>query len=110
MPALLTTTGTEPRTLLDANKLTNRERPRLMEATIINFARSDEIDRFTRDDRWRRLPVQAVADIFGVDRETVRRRLVAMEKRGVIERWAPANKHDGHCRRDSLVRLVVRAP
>jgi hypothetical protein len=105
MPALQSSTRCKPKPVLDAKLLTKRERPGIMERTILNFAGSDQVDQFTRADRWRRFPVQMVADVFGVDRETVRLRLVALEERGLIERQAPTGKHDGKCRRDSLVRL-----
>jgi predicted transcriptional regulator of viral defense system len=78
-----------------------------MEASILNFAGSDEVDQFTRADRWRRLAVQTLADIFEVNRETVRLRLAALQGRGQIDRQAPSGMHDGKWRRDSLVRLVI---
>lgn len=95
-----------PKNVNDAKFVKRGERSNVLNAVILGFAAWDEEDEFTRDDNWRRIPVQDVADIFGVSRETVRLRLVALEKRGEIERRAPSPFHDGRIRRDSLVRVV----
>lgn len=103
---------TTPSYVLDAkfgaSELKRGVRGTVMDEVIMGFAASDEVDEFTRDDGWRRFPVQDVADIFGVGRETVRLHLVALESRGLIKRRAPANSHDGGHQRDSLVSLVRR--
>lgn len=83
---------------------------RQLDTAILAFTASSEMDAYRRDDRWRRIPVQDIADLHGVDRRTVTRRLKALEDRGLIERQVVAHQHDGRPRRDSLVRLREAHP
>jgi hypothetical protein len=102
---LVATRGALPKGVYDAKLLTKCERSREVEQFILDHASSSLVDSYTRNDRWRRLPVQDVATLFGVSREAVRLRLVSLEDRGLIERRSVTYDHDGAKRKDSLIRL-----
>jgi DNA-binding MarR family transcriptional regulator len=102
----LTTANAPAKGVLDAARLSIKKKGEVMEQVILGFAGCDVADEFSKDQGCRRIPVQRVADIFGVDRGTVTRRLRALEARGLIERYPVRPKHDGGYRCDSLLRLV----
>lgn len=93
---------TPARTVLDANLLSGGAD---LTSVIERFAASVEIDEFSRPLGWRRFPVMDVAEIFGYTREAVRKRMVAMERAGIIERRSVPYTHDGAIRRDTCIRL-----
>lgn len=78
-----------PNTVLDGtfhmDHLRKGERVAVLEQSIVAFASFGKADEYSRALGWRRLPVQMIADICGVDRKTVTRRLQALEARGEIE-------------------------
>lgn len=91
-----------PGTVFDANLLSEGAD---MGTVIFAFAASEAVDEHTRAHGWRRFPVQDVADVFGVTREAVRKRMVLLEHQGVIERRSDPYQHDRRVRRDTCVRL-----
>ncbi len=97
-----------PTAVYDAKFLGNRTRGPVLERVILEFAASPEQDRFSMDDRWRRLPVQIVADLFGVDRETIRLVQKSANTRGLIERAPRAKRHDGGPRMDAIIRITPK--
>ena len=73
---------------------------------VVAFAAYDGNDGFRRGDGWRRLPVNDIARLFEAHPETVRQARVEAERRELIENDVVCYRHDGKCRRDSLVRFV----
>lgn len=78
----------------------------MLNRTILEFVASSEPDRYSMDDRWRRLPVQIVADLFGVHRETIRLAQKAANNNGLIERAPQPKRHDGGPRMDAIIRIT----
>jgi hypothetical protein len=77
-----------------------------LDEVILGLLASNQPDEFTRRNGWRRVPVNDLAAIAGVNRKTITRTLERLKSRGFIERSVIASKHDGQFRRDSLARLV----
>lgn len=90
-------------TVLDANQGSRMEE---LETVILRFAASNGPDEYTCVDRWRRFPVVDVATVFGLSRETVRQWMVALERRGLIDRFSTPYRWEGQIRRDTRIRIV----
>jgi hypothetical protein len=82
-----------------------RDLPELSDA-LIHFAAVSATDEYTRENRWRRVPVEDFAALYGRPRQAVWRYLSRLEKNGHIERDHYNGVSDKGHRRDSLIRLA----
>jgi hypothetical protein len=83
--------------------------PDLREAIVL-FAASSKVDEFARGEGWRRLPVEDLAALYGVHRQTVWRHLRAVADSGQIAYASVRARSDKGTRTDSLVRSSRSLP